>query len=877
MIIKIILMRTIFILFSFFCFFTGFTQEIITVSENGPYYTLEEAYNLILANSNEEKEITKSYIIQISGNSINMSNNPNLESIIWEVSGTNDLYIKIKSDDFTTINKPKAHQPAILLKNVKNIHIKGLTFSNAKFGLRFVNADSCSVNYCKFFVNEIGCTNFEDCPGGGGGAIELSGEVLDKNGVSFKLDETNRSRIDTITTSDDNVIKNNYITLSDNMRQYIGKPESSLWHGIYLSRSRGNIVKYNTIDDTFGDGIHFWHEDVQNNLVTNNFVYNSIDSKDILGVRHNILVGKDFKTFPVAQFPNDKIYPVKNDSIINNYINTDRQKEIGQIVRNTRAYRYFSKDNIFDENIWGLNNLVINKNLIADNVTKDNVEFFYESDNIKAIDPLYYEENLDIIETLSGDFDGDGSKNEIAAFVKTGSNSSKIILWKRDKIQGKYFLKFLGAWWESNNFDATQMKDRLVAGDFTGDGRDDIAGFRDMGNNSSRIEVFMSSSEGKFKPDGHGKKWWEANNYDANQFTGRLVAGDFTGNGRDDIAGYRDMGNNSSRIEVFMSSSEGKFKPDGHGKKWWEANNYDANQFTGRLVAGDFTNNGRYDIAGFRDMGNNSSRIEVFMSSSEGKFKPDGHGKKWWEANNYDANQFTGRLVAGDFTNDGRCDIAGFRDMGNNSSRIEIFMSSSEGKFKPDGHGKTWWESELGKFDANQISSFLDLNLHTNDEDTIPDLIAFRKLNDTLYDTDDKYRTIGWFNTNPKFKQTNELGIPWLISVNASGEIAAKNNSISETKSENKLLNEKSTKFSAYPNPFDEEITIQFQNDTNGIVQLNVYSYSGQLIEKILNNQMESGIQTIKLNMEKFPEGIYFLELNNTGKKEYQKIILMNK
>ena len=771
---KIILLNVI-----LFFTFSLSSQEIITVSENGVYKTLEDAYSQIEVNS--ENKITKSYIIELLGESVDV--NINSTSIKWLKSGTKEYSIKIISNSNTVVNKEFPHRPAIKLQDVQNIHFRGITFNNAKFGIRLVNADSCSISYCKFLV-----TNYGNDNANGGGAIELSGNCPDN------------SLISDCTTSDNNTISNNFIRLTEEAFQEIGSPKSRAWHGIYLSNSTNNTVKYNTIDNAFGNGIHIWHEKVLNNNIKNNFSNLTISASDTLRARHNILIGKNWNW----GYNNAS---VSGNIIVDNYINKDLSESISTLRVNT-GYESFSE-------ISNLNNLVIHNKLTEEegddkNTATNNVELFYDFDGKKAIDPLYFKENLDIIATLSGDFDGDGKKNEIAAFVKTGTNSSKIVLWKRDKIQGKYFLNFLGTWWESNRFDATQIKDRLVVGDFTGDKRTDIAGFRDLCNNNSSIVVFASSSQGKFKPDGYGYEWWKSNDFNANQLTGRLVAGDFNGDGNSDIAGFRDLGNNNSSIVVF-TSSQGEFNPDGD-------DNFE-----------------------------------------------------WWRSNNFDANQITGRLVTNDFTDDGRVDIAGLRDLGNNNSSIVVFATSSQKKFKPDGYGYNWWESSTGSFDANQVLSILDLNIHLENENVIPDILAFRSLGN-------RYRTIGWYNTSPKFRNTNELGIPWLIGNENNTIAVALNHKVDNQNIIEKEKHDSNSLFLRnYPNPFNDETTIQFETVSEGIVEINVYFTSGQLAKKILNKKMKPGIYTMNLNFNKFDDGLYFLELINGGQKKYHKILYIIK
>ena len=691
-----------------------------------------------------------------------------------------------------------------------------------------------SITYCKFFINDYGD------PAGGGAAIELSGEWTD-------------STMTNTTQSDYNLITNNYIELSEEAHDEINVQANStnLWHGIYMSRSSNNLVKYNTIENSFGNGIQFWHENIVDNDVQHNFIYikHSTDND----IRHNILIGKDFLLGEDDDIEN--LLPVSGNTITDNYINTDF-KEPKSLEKS--HYDSFSGFGV-------LNNLVVRPQLKSSNTTTSNSEFFFNPDSLKAIDPLHlgFDDDLDIIEQVSGDFDGDQKKDDIATLVSTGPNASAILVWiKQDpKPNGKDFFNYQGAWWESDHFDATQLEGRLVAGDFNNDGKWDVAGLRDLGNNNASMVVFRSSGA-HFDPDGHGYIWWNSTSFDVSQFTGRTVAGDFDGDGNLDIAGLRDLGNNNSSIEVFESDGT-EFTLNGGGVSWWDSDHFDVTQLTGRVVAGDFDNNGKWDIAGMRYLGNNSSKIVVFKSDGS-EFDPDGYGDIWWESTNFNVTQLTGRVVAGDFTGEGNLDIAGLRDLGNGSSTMVLFVGvPTQEKFYPDGYGYVRWSSGTGEFDATETLTLLDVDLAA---DGSPDLVTFKKLREN-------YRTIAWYESGGYFTKSNELGIPWLIGPATSTPSLLLTARLPKLDSLPADI-PKTVNFFNFPNPFKNQTTISFYNQASGKVKINIISINGAFSREILNTALPAGHHLLDFSKENLVPGIYFLELHKEGKSFYHKLVI---
>lgn len=134
---------------------------------------------------------------------------------------------------------------------------------------------------------------------------------------------------------------------------------------------------------------------------------------------------------------------------------------------------------------------------------------------------------------LSGNCDGDGTP-EFAAFYNEGAGMS-LRVWEYSQ---KPFDTFHGrVVCSSPAFNIDNLGDRIVTGDFDGDGKCDIAAFYDYGLQSNRnylmtVWRWKGATTSEF-PFGDV---CTSTDFDAAQITGSVVAGDFSGDGKCDMA-----------------------------------------------------------------------------------------------------------------------------------------------------------------------------------------------------------------------------------------------------------------------------------------------------------------------------------------------------
>ncbi|WP_375765745.1 FG-GAP-like repeat-containing protein [Archangium gephyra] len=271
---------------------------------------------------------------------------------------------------------------------------------------------------------------------------------------------------------------------------------------------------------------------------------------------------------------------------------------------------------------------------------------------------------------VSGDYDGDG-RDDIALFYKYAPNWGRVhvLLSANSSFQYQGDL----GWWDSGGgYSADAFTGRMVSGDYNGDGRDDIALFYKYASNWGRVHVLLSTGS-SFQYQGDLGWWDSGGGYSADAFTGRMVSGDYDGDGRDDIALFYKYASNWGRVHVLLSTGS-SFQYQGDLGWWDSGGGYSADAFTGRMVSGDYDGDGRDDIALFYKYDPNWGRVHVLLSTGS-SFQYQGDLGWWDSGGGYSADAFTGRMVSGDYDGDGRDDIALFYKYDPNWGRVHVLLA----------------------------------------------------------------------------------------------------------------------------------------------------------------------------------------------------------
>ncbi|MER7706127.1 glycoside hydrolase domain-containing protein [Kitasatospora sp. NPDC097605] len=224
------------------------------------------------------------------------------------------------------------------------------------------------------------------------------------------------------------------------------------------------------------------------------------------------------------------------------------------------------------------------------------------------------------------DFNGDGSE-DVAGKLSNGA----LLLWTGNG-NGTLNTNSGYAMWPDSGFGQVS---ELVAADFNGDGRTDVAGKLPDGT----LLLWTGNGNGTLNTNS-GYAMWPDNGFGQ---VHDLVAGDFNNDGRIDLVGKTTDGT----LLLWTGNGNGTLNTSS-GYAMWPDNGFGQ---VHDLVAGDFNNDGRTDVAGKLSDGT----LLLWTGNGYGRLNTNS-GYAMWPGNGFGQVH---DLVAGDFNGDGRTDVAG--------------------------------------------------------------------------------------------------------------------------------------------------------------------------------------------------------------------------
>ena len=202
---------------------------------------------------------------------------------------------------------------------------------------------------------------------------------------------------------------------------------------------------------------------------------------------------------------------------------------------------------------------------------------------------------------VSGDFNNDGFFDLAVLYGYKTERNVKIIVLLSD---GSSF-SAAETWFDAGSPNWDWDGSKIFSGDFNGDGISDVAvlyGYKV--EKEAKLFVFLSSGATFNRP----LSWWNAGpgNFDWDGAT--PLSGDFNGSGADDVAYFYAYG--GSQTALFIMGSNGVDSIISNITTWNSgAGNWNGN--LSQVVAGDFNGGGRDDVAALHDMGGAQSQLFI--------------------------------------------------------------------------------------------------------------------------------------------------------------------------------------------------------------------------------------------------------------------------
>ncbi|MEU3604673.1 FG-GAP-like repeat-containing protein [Streptomyces sp. NPDC035033] len=274
----------------------------------------------------------------------------------------------------------------------------------------------------------------------------------------------------------------------------------------------------------------------------------------------------------------------------------------------------------------------------------------------------------------AGDFDGDG-RDDLVGFYGYADGRVKAFTFLSQAKGGpvqRTSIDLPTGQW-------TWSRSTMLAGDLNGDSRDDLTFLYDYGDGVLGVFRALSRADGTFENPVLSFKTGVNSWYTSSV---SYTMGDTNGDGRDDIVAFYGYGTGESRLFTFTA------KADGHLNSYvgsWSAPAGAWERSRGKLTTGDFNQDGRDDLA--ITYGHDDGRTEFRLSYA----RPDGGFDAFTTPYTTDPGDWyvnsTGNLVTGDTNADGRPDISVSYNYGNGETRVFTFRGNAEGTINPGIRG----------------------------------------------------------------------------------------------------------------------------------------------------------------------------------------------
>lgn len=141
--------------------------------------------------------------------------------------------------------------------------------------------------------------------------------------------------------------------------------------------------------------------------------------------------------------------------------------------------------------------------------------------------------------------------------------------------------------------------------------------------------------------------------------------------------------------------------------------------------------------------------------------------------------------------------------------------------------------------------------------------------------TSSKFGSVAVFDMQQNWRTWDEgCKRPGEIYIGTHGRGIWSTDALLSTPDSDNLVKEKfQANINLYPNPVQDQATVDFNLETNGTVQLQIFNLSGQLVQQVTSKDLQAGANKIAFDAQGLPRGTYILRLQADNFSETTKFI----